>query len=232
MSAGIIWYKTQPNSRLSKAVGDLLTDYCGSIRSHHVTVQPGRIAPLLSENFLRCENVIIIGGFECRKPEENIVFVLARALSIPLEVKYLSRSRFCYDSFRDLRLPSLEGAILFPTQPGCPEGFLLSAGTQHILVLPSQYRPAVSAAVSMREFFVPEVARRKRAAAARAAPANDGQKDYVKFKRNSRASPVTRVYDEKQLIDKMERALWRVREDSPEDASFDYMVDDSNRGSS
>lgn len=43
MSAGIIWYKNQPDSRRSDAVLDLLTDYCGAVKSHDVTVhQIGR----------------------------------------------------------------------------------------------------------------------------------------------------------------------------------------------
>ena len=85
MSAGIIWYKNQPDSNISAAVSDLLCDYCGSIKSHDVTVRPGRIASTISNILIRCENVIIIGGMECQKQEDNIVYVLSRVLNIPLE---------------------------------------------------------------------------------------------------------------------------------------------------
>lgn len=230
MSAGIIWYKTQPDSKKTDAIYDLLTDYCGNIKSHDVTVQPGRIATLVNSIFLRCENVIIIGGVECQKPDDNIVFILSRILGIPLETKYRSRSRFCFDKLRNVRLPSLSGSVLFPTRSGYPEGILLTAGDQSIIVLPANYRLAVSAAVAMREYLLPEVSRRRRAASAEKAP-EIRQKDYEKFKRSRKTGPVTREYSEYQLRETMERASRRASEDSPNDTAFDYMYDDQNRGS-
>lgn len=229
MSAGIIWYKNQPDSNISAAVSDLLCDYCGSIKSHDVTVRPGRIASTISNILIRCENVIIIGGMECQKQEDNIVYVLSRVLNIPLETGYRSRSRFCYDKLRGTRLPSLSGSVLFPTRFAAPEGILLTAGTQNMIVLPAKYRPAVSAAVSMREYFIPEVSRRKRIASTQKEQ-ECVQKDYEKFKRNSKPRSVTRVYDEYQLIETMERAARRVAEDSDDNTAFDYMYDDQNRG--
>lgn len=59
MSAGIIWYKTQPDSGRSSAVTDLLSDYCGAVRSHDVTVHPNRIAPLIQTILSRSDNVIL-----------------------------------------------------------------------------------------------------------------------------------------------------------------------------
>lgn len=229
MSAGIIWYKNQPDSRRSDAVIDLLTDYCGNVKSHDVTVHPERIPTLIKNILSRCENVIIIGGAECRMREENIVYILSRALGIPLETKYKSRSHYCYDRLRGTRLPSLEGSILFPTRQGGVEGILLLSGNQSIIVLPALYRLTVAAAVGMREYFIPEVARRRRAAAARKTP-EAAQKDYEKFKRNQKSVPVTREYSEYQLIETMERASRRAHEDSPDDTAFDYMYDDENRG--
>lgn len=229
MSTGIIWYKTQPDSRRSDAVSDLLTDYCGAVKSHDVTVRPERLAPLISHIFTRSENVIIIGGAECQQQEDNIVFILSRALGIPLETKYRSRSRYCYDRLRGSRLPSLEGSVLFPTRRGSVEGILLVAGSQSIIVLPSDYRLMVSAAVGMREYFIPEVARRRRdLTEKKIAPIR--HKDYEKFKRSPKAAPETREYSEYQLIETMERASRRAAEDSPEGTAFDYMMDDDNRG--
>ncbi len=229
MSAGIIWYKTQPDSKKNEAVYDLLTDYCGHILSHDVTVRPERIAPLIDGILSRCENVIIIGGLECQKQEENIVFILSRVLDIPLETKYRSRSRFCFDKLRNTRLPSLSGAVLFPTRSGCPEGMLLTAGEQSIIVLPVNYRPAVTAAVSMREYFIPEVTRRRQRTSPEHVP-EIRQKDYEKFRKCRKSAPVTREYSEYQLIETMERASRRAHEDSPDNTAYDYMYDDQNRG--
>ena len=231
MSSGIIWYKTQPDSKRSAAVNDLLTDYCGTVRSHDVTVHPNRIASLISDILSRCENVIIIGGTECQRQEDNIVFILSRALGLPLEIKFRSRSRYCYDRLRNTRLPSIAGSVLFPTRHGGPEGILLTAGVQSIIVLPADYRLTVAAAVSMREYFIPEVVRRRRASAAVQPAVEVKNKDYEKFRRNPKPIHVTREYTEWQLIETMERASIRAAEDSPDDTAFDYMYDDQNRGS-
>ena len=229
MSAGMIWYKTQPDSKRSAAVSDLLTDYCGMVRSHDVTVRPERVGKIISSIFQRCENVIIIGGLACQKKNENMVYILSRVLGIPLEERYRSRSRFCYNRLKSLRLPSLCGSVLFPTGQGFPEGILLTAGGQNIIVLPSDPGCVVSAAVSMREFFIPEVTRRRRASAEKTLP-EIRQKDYEKFKRSPKPAPVTREYNEYQLIETMERASRRAAEDSPDNTAFDYMYDDENRG--
>lgn len=229
MSAGIIWYKTQPDSGRSSAVTDLLSDYCGAVRSHDVTVHPNRIAPLIQTILSRSDNVIIIGGAECQRKEENIVFILSHALGIPIETKYRSRSRYCFDRLRGTRLPSLAGSVLFPTRQGCVEGILLTSGVQSIIVLPAHDRLTVAAAVGMREYFIPEVTRRRRASAERNAP-EIKQKDYQKFKRSSKNAPVTREYSEYQLIETMERASRRAAENSSDDTAFDYMYDDENRG--
>ncbi len=229
MSTGIIWYKTQPDSRRAAAVTDLLTDYCGAVRSHDVTVHPNRIAPLIRNILFRCENVIIIGGAECQRKEDNIVFILSRALGIPLETKYRSRSRYCFDRMRGTRLPSLAGSVIFPSHQGGVEGILLMSGHQSIIVLPANYRLLTAAAVGMREFFIPEVTRRRRASAEKTLP-EIRQKDYEKFKRSPKPAPVTREYNEYQLIETMERASRRAAEDSPDNTAFDYMYDDENRG--
>lgn len=228
MSAGIIWYKNQPDSRRSAAVCDLLTDYCGSIRSHDVTVRPDRIGSLINNIFSHSENVIIIGGAECRTKEDNLVYILSRILGIPLETRYRSRSRYCYDRLNGTRLPSLAGSILFPTRQGCVEGILLRSGIQSIIVLPVNYRLTVAAAVGMREYFIPEVTRRRRISDYKAPEVR--QKDYEKFKRSPKAAPVTREYTEYQLIETMERASRRAHEDSPDDTAFDFMYDNENRG--
>ena len=228
MSAGIIWYKTQPDSRRSGAVNDLLSDYCGAIRSHDVTVHPQRIAALIGNIFSRCENIIIIGGLECQNKDENMVYLLSHVLDIPLEEKYRSRSRYCYNKLKSIRLPSLCGSVLFPVAQHCPEGILLTAGEQNIIVLPCDYRALVSAAVSMREFFIPEVVRRRRMVR-RKAP-EPVQKDYEKFRRCRKQAPVTREYNEIQLIETMERASLRAARNSDDGSAYDYMYDDQNRG--
>ena len=229
MSAGIIWYKTQPDSRRSAAVSDLLSDYCGTVRSHDVTVHPERVAEIIRGIFTRCENVIIIGGLECQNKNDNMVFLLSKALGIELEEKYRSRSRFTYNKMRSIRLPSMCGSVLFPVGRNFPEGILLSAGCQNIIVLPDDYRGTISAAVSMREYFIPEVARRRKAISRRKAQ-EPAQKDYQKFHRSQKRMPVTREYDEMQLIETMERASVRAARESGDDIAYDYMYDDQNRG--
>ena len=229
MSAGMIWYKTQPDSSIASAASDLLTDYCGTIASHDTTVKAEKIAPLLRDILSRSENVIIVGGLDCRSQEENIVFILSRILGIPLESTYRSRSRYCYDRLHNRRLPSLSGSVLFPCRFGGPEGVLLLAGEQSILLLPAAVRAAISVAVSVREFLAPRVAQRQKSAVV--APLSDDyvQKDYEKFIRKPPKKNVTREYDEDELRSVMEQTIRRVHRNDGMHYS-ESMYDNSNRG--
>lgn len=229
-SAGMIWYKMQPDTQIAAAVNDLLTDYCGSVKSYDTTVRPQKMPAIIQTILSRSDSVIIAGGLERSNSEDNIVFILSHALGIPLETGYRSRSRYCFDSLRAARLPSLSGAVLFPTKRGGPEGFLLTAGQQNIIVLPSQRRRAISTAVSMREFLIPRVIKRRQNAITEPARPSE-HKEYAKFRRSLKRQLVTREYSEEQLQTAMENAAFRARQKANRDWD-DFMYDDSNRKNS
>ena len=225
----MIWYKTQPHSAIASAANDLLTDYCGNITSHDTTVRAEKIAPLLRDILSRSESVIIVGGLDCRSQEENIVFLLSNILTIPLESNYRSRSLFCFDRLHNRRLPSLSGSVLFPCRFGGPEGVLLLAGEQSIILLPSSVRAAISVAVSVREFLAPKVAQRKKNISVVPLSDDYGQKDYQKFTRKPQKKLVTREYDEEELRSVMERTIRRAHRKEGMHLS-ESIYDDSNRG--
>ena len=214
MSAGTIWYKMQPNSEIAAAISDLLTDYCGSVKSHDTTVKPKRIAPLMAEILARSDAVIVVGGMEAITPEENIVHLISRTLGIPLEEGKRSRSKYVFDTLHGTRLPSLQGAVLFPTRFGGPEGILLMADRQTVIILPSMTRAAVVAAVSIRKFLAPYVQMRRSEAFSLQAEEYI-PKDYGKFRNsNTRRQSMTREYSESKLNAIMERAVSYARRKS------------------
>lgn len=220
MSAGTIWYKMQPNSEIAAAISDLLTDYCGSVKSHDTTVKPQRIPPLMVGILSRSDAVVIVGGMEAITPEENIVYLMARSLGIPLEEGRHSRSKYVFDTLHGTRLPSLRGAVLFPTRFGGPEGILLMAGQQTVIVLPSLTRAAVTVAVSMRKFLAPYVQLR-RSEAFSLQSEEYVPKVYGKFKSSGvRRQSLTREYSEGKLNAVMERTVAYVRRKSGRQASF------------
>ena len=224
MSAGIVWYKMQPDSDISAAVSDLLTDYCGPVKSHDVTVNPQRVSVLTAEILLRSNVVIFVGGMDIITPEQNIVFLISRTLGIPLERGKRSRSKYVFDTLHGTRLPSLKGSVLFPTRFGGPEGILLMSGSQTVIILPSMTRAAVIAAVSMRKFLAPYVSER-RSDAASVLPEIPEPKEYCKFdRRHTRRKAVTREYSESGLNAVMERAVSyaRRRSDINDYVSYEY----------
>lgn len=222
MSAGIVWYKMQPDSDTSAAINDLLTDYCGNIKSHDVTVKPQRVSVLTAEILLRSDAVVFVGGMDVINPEQNIVFVISRALGIPLELGKRSRSKYVFDTLHGTRLPSLRGSVLFPTRFGGPEGILLMSGSQTVIVLPGMTRAAIAAAVSMRKFLAPYVRARKNDAAS-TLPKTSEPKEYCKFdRRRVRRQSVTREYSESGLNNVMERAVSYARRSVGVD-NYDYI---------
>lgn len=214
LSAGTIWYKMQPNSEIATAISDLLTDYCGSIKSHDTTVKPQKIAPLMAEILSRSDAVIIVGGMEAITPEENIVHLISHTLGIPPEEGKRSRSKYVFDTLHGTRLPSLKGSVLFPTRFGGPEGILLMAGHQTVIILPGMTRAAVVAAVSMRKFLAPYVQQR-RSEAFSLQSEEYIPKDYGKFRSdNTRRQSMTREYSESRLNAVMDRAVAHVQRKS------------------
>lgn len=215
MSAGTIWYKMQPNSEIATAISDLLTDYCGSVKSHDTTVKSQKIASLMAEILSRSDAVIVVGGMEAITPEENIVHLISRTLGIPLEEGKRSRSQYIFDTLHGTRLPSLKGSVLFPTRFGGPEGILLLSGRQTVIVLPGMTRAAVVAAVSIRKFLVPYVQERRSDAYSALSEVYE-PKSYGKFGHSARArrQSVTREYSESRLNAVMDRAVSYARRKS------------------
>jgi hypothetical protein len=203
----------QPDSTISRAVNDLLSDFCGGIRSLDATVQPQKLLSLTADVMKRSHTVIIIGGLDAISQEENTVFLLCNALGVPLERGKRSRSRFVYDTLRGNRLPSPQGAVLFPSRFDGPEGILLTAGEDTVLLLPGMRQAAVSIAVSMRKFLAPYAAKRYNASEVpTASVASPECKTYQKFQSPSlRKSAATRVYSESQLRRIMARAASGAR---------------------
>ena len=227
MSAGIIWYRMQPDSAISRAVNDLLSDFCGGICSLDATVQPQKLLSLTADVMKRSHTAIIIGGLDAISQEENTVFLLSEALNVPLEKGKRSRSRFVYDTLRGTRLPSPQGAVLFPSRFDGPEGILLMAGKDTIMLLPGMRQAAVSIAVSMRKYLAPYAEKRRSAEEVSLPPVLSGNcKTYQKFPSQTlRKSTTARVYSESQLQSIMARAASgarrRRRAGSGETEAFD-----------
>ena len=211
LSAGTIWYKMQPDSEIARAIGDLLTDFCGSIMSHDATVQPQKLVSLTKKTLSRSDTVIVVGGLDAIAREENIVFLLSKALGVPLEQGKRSRSRYIFDTLHHTRLPSLAGSVLFPSRFDGPEGILLMSGAQTVIVLPAMTRMAVTVAVSMRKFLAPYAVARRNAKTVQT-EAIRVPKHYGKFRPGSDVPRIaTREYSEKQLQTAMEHAVRSVR---------------------
>lgn len=221
MSAGIVWYKMQPDSEIACAISDLLTNYCGSIKSHDVTVKPQNISVLMSKILSRSEAVIFIGGMDEIIFENNIVYLISHALGISLERGKHSRSKYVFDTLHSTRLPSLKGSVLFPTRFGAPEGILLMSGNQTVIVLPRMTRAAIISAVSMRRFLAPYV-REHKSHTISELPEPLIPKDYVKFNRDHAYRKfVTREYSESGLNSVMQRAVSYARRKAASD-DYDY----------
>ena len=229
MSAGMIWYKTQPDSAIASCVDKTFFDLFGKITSHDITVHPQKIAPMIKSVFSRSENVIIICGPEAVRTENNIISILSHTLGIPMETRSQSRSKFCCDTLHGIRLQSLAGSVLFPSRFGGFEGILLMSGTQNIVVLPAAAKSVAAMVGSMHKFLLPR-ANKRQAAQAQIAVDSPAQKDYAKFSRSNAAQSVTRSYDEYELQCKMENAVSEMRR--RDGIISDSMADDYNRSDS
>ncbi|MBQ4313553.1 MAG: class B sortase, partial [Clostridia bacterium] len=136
MKAHVIWYRSRPSEGITARLRTMLRAIRSEETSQDVTIKPESIPLMLSNALKTHEIVIIIGGMDLMHEEENSVFILSKCLSIPLERGNASRSSYIHDSLRATTLPSLDGSILFPSRGGGPEGVLLTAGEQTILLLP------------------------------------------------------------------------------------------------
>lgn len=222
MSVGMIWYKTQPDSAIASFTDKALSDLLGRITSHDITVHPQKIAPMIKSVFSRSNNVIIVCGPEAVRTENNIISILSHALGIPIETRSRSRSKFCCDTIRGIRLQSLAGSVLFPSRFGGFEGILLMSGVQNIIVLPAAAKSVQSMVVSMHKFLLPQI----RAQQTMKVQAEKNTSD-TKLNPGSVPQSTTRSYDEYELQCKMENAISEMRR--REGRIADSMSDDYNR---
>jgi len=136
MRASVIWYRSRPSDELSAHLRDTLSVIEADLAGETATIEPSKL-PLMLARALRSEDgVIVIGGMELIKQEENSVFILSRCMALPLENGDSSRSEYIYDTLRGTKLPSFRSAMLFPSANGGPEGMVIYSGTQLLILLP------------------------------------------------------------------------------------------------
>lgn len=153
MTAEILWYKTAPSKRIRMAAAAALAPLSISLAGEQNTVKAELVPPLLSQSLSRAQIVVICGGMNAIKRDENIVYVLSRCLSQPIEENGLSRSSYIYDTLRGLTLPSFTSGYLFPSIKNEPEGVVLTADEQCIILLPSTPEAACSVTPVIGEFL-------------------------------------------------------------------------------
>jgi len=136
MNASVIWYRARPSEELQFRLRDMLASVRAEAVEENVTIQAGQIPRLMASAMRGCDITVTIGGMDLRRDEENIIFLAASCIRVPLEKGRASRSRFIYDPMRGAPLPSFESAVLFPSASGGAEGAVLVAGSQTIIMLP------------------------------------------------------------------------------------------------
>ncbi len=137
MNAYVIWYRTRPSDELCRCLESTLQSVDAVIPTQNTTIHAEQLPAMLAKGLRTASIVVIVGGMEQLREEDNIMFILSRCLSLQLEIGSLSRSRFIYDTLRGTRLPSFESAVLFPYKDdSLPEGVVVTAGNQTIILLP------------------------------------------------------------------------------------------------
>jgi len=136
MHASVIWYRARPSDELGQRLKAVLATVKAEVAEENMTIQAEQIPTLLASSMRSSDITVTVGGMDLRRDDENIVFLAAKCIRVPLEKGRSSRSRFTYDPMRSARLPSFESAVLFPSASGGPEGAVLTAGDQTIILLP------------------------------------------------------------------------------------------------
>ncbi len=136
MNASVIWYRARPSEDLQQHIRDMLSSVRAEAVEENVTIKSEQIPSLMASAMRTSDITITVGGMDLRRDEENIIFLAAKCIRIPLELGRSSRSRYIYDPMRGAPLPSFESAVLFPSASGGAEGAVLSTGSQTIIMLP------------------------------------------------------------------------------------------------
>ncbi len=154
MRISYIWYKTPSSRSVVDATAREFSRLSTSVVGEYSTVEPENIPRLLKNALAESDTVIISGGLNQIRESENIIFILAKCLGMTLENDSRSRSAYMFDSIRGRLLPSFTDAVLFPYGRGEPEGVLLSAGEQRIIILPKNEAAAVKMLSAMGTYII------------------------------------------------------------------------------
>lgn len=138
MRISYIWYKSPSSRSVTDSAAREFSRLAPRVINEYSTVEPQNIPKLLRDALAESDTVIITGGLKLIRENENIIFILAKCLGLTIEYDSRSRSRFMFDSIRGRVLPSFTDAVLFPYKRGEPEGVLLRAGSQQIIILPKE----------------------------------------------------------------------------------------------
>lgn len=136
MHASLIWYRARPTDELEQRLAAMLASVKADISEENMTINAEQIPTLLAAAMRSTDIAVIVGGMDLRRDEENIIFLAAKCLRVPLERGRQSRSRFMYDPMRGAPLPSFETAVLFPSASGGAEGAVLVKEPQTVILLP------------------------------------------------------------------------------------------------
>ncbi len=149
-----IWYKSPSSRSVIDSVAREFSRLAPRVMNEYSTVEQQNIPKLLRDALAESDTVIITGGLKHIRENENIIFILAKCLGLTLEYDSRSRSRFMFDSIRGRALPSFTDAVLFPYKRGEPEGVLLRAGSQQIIILPKEEAGAQRILAAMGTYIV------------------------------------------------------------------------------
>lgn len=136
MNASIIWYRARPSDELQIRLKNMLASVGAEAIEENMTIKAEQIPGMMADAMRSADITVTIGGMDLRRDEENIVFLAAKCIRVPLERGRTSRSRYIYDPMRGSYLPSFESAVLFPSASGGAEGAVLYTDTQTIIMLP------------------------------------------------------------------------------------------------
>ncbi len=136
MKISFIWYKSPSSHSVINSAVREFSRLVPVVNNEYSTVDPQSIPRLLKDALEESDTVIITGGLNLIRESENIIFILSKCLGLTVENDSRSRSAFMFDSIRGRMLPSFTDAVLFPYRRGEPEGVLLKAGRQQIIILP------------------------------------------------------------------------------------------------
>ncbi|MBP3414180.1 MAG: hypothetical protein J6L81_03150, partial [Clostridia bacterium] len=153
MNVSIIWYRARPSEAASAAISDMLNSIEGKVISEEITIKPETIPVHLAHALRDGEIAIFISGMEIMRESENLMYLISKCLSLKLEEDEDSRCEYIFDTLRGTRLPSFESAVIFPTADGQPEGSVVVAGMQSLILLPADEDACTAVTATMKGYL-------------------------------------------------------------------------------